>query len=572
MKRFFKLFLCLTILIPSIAFAELPHQVELDFAVLSGTVVMAVNDEYLIDLDDRDNLHEGDILTLVKPGKKIFHPQTNEILGTVDIPVGFLQVTRIQSGYSYAKPLTADVQPDSGAQIKRFEQVPALFVDKKGDEGSLASQMKMDLPQFQWLSEDQGDQALITFILEGNSLDVKTFQGSFLHNYEVTENQQIKSPSESVARPFVAGNGKPQPKMLEEVAQGVLSLVNLNDENYSSGRDGVMIRQGGGELRGVWLGPNIEGHPVGIAVADLDGDGQQETVVALANKLLVKRIVDGQQEDVAEVEIPGLLQAISLDVADIDNNGRPELYVGAVGNFRPASLVVEFTGEGYEIVIRDVRWLLRLVEVPGNGPALIGQTMGSGKSAFTGTPFYVSREDGRLVRGDELKLPGLLNIYSFVQFTDAKGRPYYAHLTKDDHLKVVTLEGVDLWESEDYYAGSETCFDNRQGHQGDTVMPTCLPQRMVRTEDNSILVVQNDGQRLMQQYRKFKKSRLVSMSWNGFALTENWSTANQQGYLSDFSLADADNDGVIEQTMAVKFQHRGVIKKARSSIVMYDMR
>ena len=99
MKRFFKLFLCLTILIPSIAFAELPHQVELDFAVLSGTVVMAVNDEYLIDLDDRDNLHEGDILTLVKPGKKIFHPQTNEILGTVDIPVGFLQVTRIQSGF-----------------------------------------------------------------------------------------------------------------------------------------------------------------------------------------------------------------------------------------------------------------------------------------------------------------------------------------------------------------------------------------------------------------------------------------------------------------------------------------
>ena len=91
-------------------------------------------------------------------------------------------------------------------------------------------------------------------------------------------------------------------------------------------------------------------------------------------------------------------------------------------------------------------------------------------------------------------------------------------------------------------------------------------------EISAAMMDHGDGQRLMQQYRKFKKSRLVSMSWNGFALTENWSTANQQGYLSDFSLADADNDGVIEQTMAVKFRHRGVFNKARSSIVMYDMR
>ena len=51
------------------------------------------------------------------------------MIGSVDNVVGFLQITRIHSGYSYAKVLTEGLQPDNGAQIKRFEQVPALFVD-----------------------------------------------------------------------------------------------------------------------------------------------------------------------------------------------------------------------------------------------------------------------------------------------------------------------------------------------------------------------------------------------------------------------------------------------------------
>jgi hypothetical protein len=571
MMRCFILFLSLALFATSPSFAELPHQVELDFAVLSGTVIMPVDGEYLIDLDDRDNLHEGDILTLVAPGKKIFHPQTKELIGTVDKPIGFLQVTRIKSGYSYAKPLSAGLKPDNGAQVKRFEQVPALFVDNNADEGALASQVMMDLPQFLWLPEEQGDQALVTFILQGNELDVKTVQGSFLHNYEITENQQVKTPSEPVRRPFVPSQGQSEPKLLDKLAQGALSLVNLNDEDYRPGRDITMIRQGAGRQQGVWLGPNIEGHPVGIAVADLDGDGQQETVVALSNKLMITRISEGKQNDVAEVAIPSLLQLLSLDVADLDANGRPELYVTAISGFQPSSLVIEFTGDGYEIVIREVRWLLRVVEFPGNDPALIGQAMVNDKQIFSGSPFYVRREGDRLERGGKLKLPGLLNLYSFVQFTDAKGQRLYAHLTTDDHLKVVTLDGVDLWESEEYYGGSETCFDNRQEHRGDMVVPTCIPPRLYRTDDNNVLVVQNDGQRMMQRYRKFKQSRLVSMFWNGFALTESWRTANQQGYLSDYALADADNDGVPELAMAVKFQHKGVIDKPRSSIVMFDM-
>jgi hypothetical protein len=128
-----------------------------------------------------------------------------------------------------------------------------------------------------------------------------------------------------------------------------------------------------------------------------------------------------------------------------------------------------------------------------------------------------------------------------------------------------------LWESGEYYGGSESCFDNRKGHEGDTVMPTCIRSRLIKTDDNEILVAQNVGQRLMQRWRKYKESRLLSMNWNGFAMEENWRTASQQGYLGDFAFADADNDGKNEVVMAVKFKHKGYITRPRAAVVLYDL-
>ena len=50
-----------------------------------------------------------------------------------------------------------------------------------------------------------------------------------------------------------------------------------------------------------------------------------------------------------------------------------------------------------------------------------------------------------------------------------------------------------------------------------------------------------------------------------------WRAASQPGYLGDFGYADADNDGQPELVMVVKFQHKGLTNKARSSIVIYEL-
>ena len=558
------------LLFPVLALAELPKQVELDYAVVSGYVIMPLNDEYLVDLDARDNLTVGDILTLVTPGKKIYHPVTKEVLGAVDIPTGYLQVTRINSGYSYAKPLSAEVKPKNGEQVRRFEQVPALFVDNTGDEGQLSRQIKADLPQFKWLPESDREQALLTFIMKADNLVVKTVDGNLLHSYSIKGDQQLVSPPAPVRQPL--GAQKPEKSLLNQAADSVLKTLNIrNDNDFVAGEVGI-IRQKSAGLRGVWLGPNLSGNPVGVAVADFDGDGLQETAIALDNKLLIARVNQGEYTEVAVIANPAGRQILSLDAIDLDQDGRPELCLTAVSEFLPVSYLVKYTAAGqYEVIAENIKWYLRVVDLPGQERVLIGQEVGTGKQGFEGKPFYLRLENSSLVRGESIDLPSLVNIYAFMPFMDQENNLSYAYLTDGDYLKVVNAAGGQLWESSEYFGGSETCFANRPENDADMVMPTCIRPRLIKTADNEILVVQNDGQRLMQRYRKFKESRVISMSWNGYSLVENWRTASQKGYLGDFAMADADNDGRLELVMAVKFQHEGYIDKARSAIVIYEL-
>ena len=568
-----KLLLLALLCWPMIASAELADSIQADFAVVSGVVVMPIDDEYIVDLDARDNLNIGDILTLIKPGKKIHHPVTGIVLGSVDVAVGFLQVTRLFSGYSYAKLLTAGVKPERGALLKRFDLVPARFVvETAEDRSELVRQIKVDLPQFQWVEDNQTEQALLLFAMQDDSMEIRNTQGDSLRRYRITADQLLVGAASNAPRPYAAPQSGPEPGVLKKFATTLMGNVYQSSDGRFAEMDAAILRQKQSDSNDIWLSPELTGHPSGIAVADFDGDGQQETAVVLNNTLIIARISAGEFTQLAEVPIPSVLQVLSLDALDLDGNGRAELYLSAMGNYQPSSLVVEHTGAGYEIVIKSVRWLLRAVDFADQkGRALVGQRTGNQDVVYVDEIFHVSRDGNKLVAGADIDLPDRLNLFNFVPFRDTRNELSYAYMTDGDYLKVTNPEGVELWESEDYLGGSENCFTVRKSQNDEMLIPSCMKPRMVRTSGNEILVVQNDGQRMIQRYRKFKRSRVVSFSWNGFSLVENWSTVSQNGYLGDFVLADANNDGRKELVMAVLFKHKGLIASARSAIVTYAL-
>ncbi len=76
---------------------------------------------------------------------------------------------------------------------------------------------------------------------------------------------------------------------------------------------------------------------------------------------------------------------------------------------------------------------------------------------------------------------------------------------------------------------------------------------------------------ILGNYRSFEKSQLKAFRWDGRSLEPLWHTKPQGGYLSDFTLADVDNDGAQELVMTVLFTHAGFMSKARSNLVVYEL-
>ncbi len=566
-----KLSLLLVLLFPLSSVAELPKQMEDDFAAVSGYIIMPIGDEFLVDLDASSNLHEGDILTLIVPGEKVIHPITKEILGTLDIPKGFLQVTRIKSGYSYAKLLATEEKPEKGDQVRRFEQVPTRYLDRQGDGQPLGEQLRAGLPQLKWLQNNSSQEPLLIFTLEKQNLSVTTAANNVLRSYVVRDGQPVatSAPLQQLATELPEKQKKPLQKAVNSLLDAIVPGGSQRDP--TAGTELGIIRQDQQSRAGIWMSPSLRGEPTGIAVTDLDNDGQNEIVVAMLSSIHIAKNLQGEYKPVADLDLPTGLTLLSLDSLDLDNNGLPELYITASREGELQSLVIEYTGGSLQTTIREIGWYLRVAEMADKGLVLLGQRKGQGEKHFEGKPFQVQRQADQLVAGEEISLPDYVNIFSFVSFKDADNQMLYAYLTETDYLKVARPSGEVLWESGDYFGGTEI-FLTPKGYGGNELDQLIyIRPRLMLNSAGEILVTQNDGLRTLQRFRRFKESRLIALTWNGHSLVENWRTSDQNGYLNDFTLADADNDGADEIVMAIKFKHKGMIQKARSAIVSYEL-
>ncbi|MDT8419838.1 MAG: VCBS repeat-containing protein [Desulfuromonadales bacterium] len=564
---FFSLLFFLSV--PVLGFAQLPESLVGDFAPLDGYVIMPVDQEYLVDLDASKGLREGDILTLLEPGEKVIHPVTKEILGSLDRARGFLRVTRLKAGYAYSRLLSAAITPQKGDRVKRFEQVAARI---EGLPSNLADELKAGLPHLEWLGESADVSALLVFGMAGNRLVVKDSAGTLLKSYPFLSEAPalISPPAETPvpAAPTTAGGPVMSPAAgpVGIPTAGIVPAV----EPAQKGQAPAIIKQARQES-GLWMGPNLRGNQVGFSVGDFDGDGRQETAIATEEYLLIAEILQGTLTEEAKVEFARGTSLLSVDAIDLDGNGFPELYLSGASGNKLSSQVVEFSNGGYHITISGIPWFFRVGELPGEGQTLLAQPVAEGDDPYSENMFRVLRSGHDVTEGRAVPLPKEVNVFSFLPLAEAEGQQLYAYLTKGDYLKVITATGDDQWESSDYFGGSKVSFYATDPNGPELVAPVYVQQRLLKTAGGDILSAQNEGNRTLQRFRTYQKSRVVALGWNGFAMQERWRTVDQEGYLVDFALADADNDGQVELVTLMQYQRENLIRKGRSTVVIYEL-
>ena len=320
----------------------------------------------------------------------------------------------------------------------------------------------------------------------------------------------------------------------------------------------------------------------GVAVGDVDRDGKNETVVATPQEVIVYRAESGKFYQAHEIKQNSDRLNIGVDIADINDNGYPEIFVTRLGGTRRViqSSVYEYDGTNFIKIVDSTPWYFRVSEVPHRGKVLLGQRHRMAKP-FSGGIYDMTWKNSAYEPETMIKAPKNLQVmgFSLGDILNDKQETAVAY-RQDDRIQVLDANGKELWKSSDRYGGS-TLYSLGEKERRDQIQnPIYYPMRLLTTDsdgdgETEVIVVKNYdiARGHLEEFRKYTNAHLESMAWDGLGLNTRWKTRKISGFIRDYTLADFDNDGKLELVAAVILSEGSLvlIGEPKSTIIAYEL-
>lgn len=183
--------------------ADVIRAITHDFKALPGYVVQRNGAELIVAVDNLKSVSNGDLFSILKPGKVIIHPITKKVLGCLDEVKAIIKIRRLKPGFAFARFIEksgsmADVK--KGDPIERYGNMTAIFWDYTERGRRLYNRLQSSLPNLEWQSYDQSQKSkppelappsenskALIFILQSGLMEVRDPNFALVHQYEYLE-------------------------------------------------------------------------------------------------------------------------------------------------------------------------------------------------------------------------------------------------------------------------------------------------------------------------------------------------------------------------------------------------
>ncbi|MEN6431396.1 MAG: FG-GAP-like repeat-containing protein [Smithella sp.] len=344
-----------------------------------------------------------------------------------------------------------------------------------------------------------------------------------------------------------------------------------------------------------WMSQKIPTEFKGMAVGDVNNDGINEIVAIDKNSIYIYKKADKELVLLQKIKGNSYNNYVSVDVADINRNGTPEIIVTSLNDALLDSFVMEFKDSKYVKIASDIRWFLRVIDTPSGIPLLLGQEYGMGKP-FDSSIYEMVWRDGKLIADQKMKIPLGLSIYGLTIDNPGIGGSEkiialddldYLYITEKTTKSLGRLTSIGftsdelIWKSDDVYGGSNNYLENVENKANPTDSDkenyAYANLRILTMDTNKdgkkeIIIVKNlsSSGRIFKKLKLFTSSEIYNLEWDGMGMAENWHTKKINGYVADYCIKDIDNDGKQEIVLAL-VQSTGASIRDRSVIVVYKM-
>ncbi|SLM29318.1 conserved exported hypothetical protein [Desulfamplus magnetovallimortis] len=335
----------------------------------------------------------------------------------------------------------------------------------------------------------------------------------------------------------------------------------------------------------LWRSKKIESEIASMSVGNVAGGIQNEIITCSDKTVTVFNYSSNQITVFTQFDADANQIFLTVDTADLNNNGVEEIYVTAIETktLKPQSFILEWKDGGFRSIQKNLQWLFRKYGTNSNDRNILaGQKMNNTFSGLAPGVFKFSMGASGELNGTKLNLPEDINLYSFCygDATNSGSSDSVAAISLKGNLSVYSPNGELLWEGSDEYGGSKLAI-NYKGNlytrdDGFQLTPFYLQQRIMVTDfnddgSNVVIVVRNSDSTsgLLAKTPIYKKGHIVSLKWNAMGFAPEKSTQTIPGYISDFTVTDLDGDGRTELVFsAVKTE--GILSNDISSRI-YSM-